>query len=422
MKIILLIIILQIIFCLSLWAQEDSTIIADDTTGLAITNDQADTLTIGIDSLEVEDIHPQDSPEERGFLIKTDDGKSELRIRGSVRLHGVFDLNGLQNQNLFSVVDIPVGKLNTTEPRFSMSVNQTRIGLEALRWTTIGDVFIRIEGDFFGQGNNFRLRHAFGQLRTFLGGLTWSTFGDVASIPQTVDLDGPPSAVAERTVQIRYSKQATDDLRWAVSVESPEPDISAVPDTILVEPAFQSFPDIVGRIRKFGDWGHTQIAVISRSISVKDAENNTDYLIGFGILLSGTMELTPENKIFYQVVYGSAISRLVGGLTGRGLDVVYNPTTGKYETITSMGGFVSFAHHWKENLSSNFTIGLINVRNKDFQPDETFSFSGYGSINLFWEATVGSRVGVEYSYGRRKNKDGASGDANRIAFIIYYDF
>jgi len=422
MKTTVLIFFFQILFCNALWAQEDSTAVANDTTGSIVTEDRADTLTIGIDSLEVEDIHPQDSPEERGFLIKTVDGKSQLRIRGSVRLHGVFDLNGLQNQNLFSVYDIPVGEANTTEPRFSMSVNQTRIGLEALRWTSIGDIFIRIEGDFYGQSNSFRLRHAFGQLNSFLGGLTWSTFGDVASIPQTVDLDGPPSAVAERTVQIRYSKQATVDLRWAVSVESPEPDISTVPDTIRVEPTFQSFPDIVSRIRKYGDWGHTQIAIIVRSISVKDAEGKTDYLAGAGGLLSGKMVLTEENVIFYQVVYGSAISRHVGGLTGRGLDVVYNPTTGKFETLTTMGGFFSFAHRWKGDLSSNFTIGLINVRNKDFQLDDTFSFSGYGSINLFWEATAGSRFGVEYSYGKRQNKDGTNGDANRLAFIIYYDF
>ena len=74
MKIVLLIFIIQISFCLSLLAQEDSTTV-NDTIGLYVTDDQADTLTTSIYSLEVEDIHPQDSP---------DDNKSELRIRGSV--------------------------------------------------------------------------------------------------------------------------------------------------------------------------------------------------------------------------------------------------------------------------------------------------------------------------------------------------
>jgi hypothetical protein len=424
MKKITIIVFFNLFLFSFLWAQEDSTIVIDDSTDTDLIEQRADTLTVTMDSLEVEDVHPQDSPEHRGFIIRSDDDRSELRLRGSVRLHGVFDLNGLQNQNLFQVYDIPVGEANKTEPRFSMSANQTRIGIEALRWTTLGDVFMRIEGDFLEQGNSgnlFRLRHAFGRLNHFLGGLTWSTFGDVASLPQTVDLDGPPSSVSERTIQIRYSKNVTKDLRWAVSVESPKPDIET-PDSLLLEPAFQSFPDIVGRVKKYGDWGHTQLALIVRSISVKDEGKNTDYLAGSGLLLSGKMVLTAENEIFYQIVYGSAIARLIGGLTGRGLDVIFNPNTGKFETITSMGGFISFAHHWKENLSSNLTIGVINIRNKDFQPDDAFSFSGYGSLNLFWQATLGSRLGLEYSYGRRQNKNGDSGDANRLAFIVYYDF
>jgi hypothetical protein len=423
MKKILIILFFNLMLFSLLWAQEDSTTVVEDTT-LIVTEERPDTLMVTMDSLDVEDIHPQDSPEHRGFIIRSDDNRSELRLRGSVRLHGVFDLNGLQNQNLFQVYDIPVGDANKTEPRFSMSANQTRIGIEALRWTTLGDAFMRIEGDFLEEGNSgnlFRLRHAFGRINHFLGGLTWSTFGDVASLPQTVDLDGPPSSVSERTVQIRYFKDVTNDLRWAVSAESPKPDIET-PDSLLLEPAFQSFPDLVGRVRKFGDWGHTQLAIIVRSISVKDENNNTEYLAGAGGLLSGKMILTPENEIFFQVVYGSAIARLVGGLTGRGLDVIYNPITGKFETITTMGGFLSFAHHWKENLSSNLTIGVINIRNKDFQPDDAFSFSGYGSLNLFWQATLGSRLGLEYSYGRRQNKNGDSGDANRLAFIVYYDF
>jgi len=424
MKKIFIILFLNLFLFSISWAQEDSTEVIDDSTDTDLIEQRADTLTVTMDSLQVEDIHPQDSPEHRGFIIRSDDDKSELRLRGSIRLHGVFDLNGLQNQNLFSVYDIPVGAANKTEPRFSMSADQTRIGIEALRWTTLGDAFMRIEGDFLEQGNSgniFRLRHAFGQLNYILAGLTWSTFGDVASLPQTVDLDGPPSSVSERTIQIRYTRDVTKDLRWAVSAESPKPDIET-PDSLLLEPAFQSYPDLVGRIRKFGEWGHTQVAIIVRSISVKDAENNTDYLVGAGGLLSGKMVLTPENEIYYQVVYGSAIARLVGGLAGRGLDVIYNPDTGKFETITTMGGFISFAHQWQENLSSNLTIGMNNVKNKDFQPDDAFSFIGYGSVNLFWQATAGSRVGIEYSYGRRQNKNGDSGDANRLAFIVYYDF
>jgi hypothetical protein len=55
-----------------LLARQHSTFVAADSTGLNVHDDRADTLTVSIDSMEVEDIHPQDSPEDRGFLLKND--------------------------------------------------------------------------------------------------------------------------------------------------------------------------------------------------------------------------------------------------------------------------------------------------------------------------------------------------------------
>ena len=56
----------------------------------------SDSTIIDNDTIMVKEVHPQDSPEDRGFLITSTDGKAQLRIRGSVRLNGVYDLNGLQ--------------------------------------------------------------------------------------------------------------------------------------------------------------------------------------------------------------------------------------------------------------------------------------------------------------------------------------
>jgi hypothetical protein len=68
MKTFVLIHFFQITFCLYLWAQEEFTTVVDDSTEIFFHDDKADTLTTSMDSMEVEDIHPQDSPEERGFL------------------------------------------------------------------------------------------------------------------------------------------------------------------------------------------------------------------------------------------------------------------------------------------------------------------------------------------------------------------
>jgi hypothetical protein len=397
------------------------TITNEDTTGVTIAVDMPDSVIVETDSVTVEDVHRQDSPEERGFLIVTTDRKAQLRIRGSIRMNGAWDFNGLQNQDVFSTYDIPVGDANKTEPRFFLAANQTRLGIEAKRETTLGEAFMRIEGDFLGEGNTIRLRHAFGSVNYLLVGQTWSTFGDVTSIPWTVDLDGPNSAVAERSVQIRYTKNLTDDLRWAAAAEAPELE-STRPDSLQIEPTFQSWPDMVARIRKYGDWGHLQFAGVLRSLNERKPDNNLQYLLGYGGLISGSMILVEQNSILFQVVYGKAVARYITALTGKGLDLIFNPNTNEYETLTSFGGFISYGHYWKPDLYSYFTIGRTSVQNKAYQSDDAFSYSQYLSANLFWEATAGVRVGIEYSWGTRVNKNDERGTANRLSFISYYDF
>jgi len=401
----------------------DSSSVAPDTSGIVLVMESIDSTQTGFpDSLQSEDIHLQDSPENRGFLIVASNGKAQLRLRGSIRVNGVYDLNGLQTRNTFSTYDIPVGEGNIAEPRFFMNSSQSRIGIEAARETGIGEVFMRIEGDFL-DSDRFRLRHAFGATDLFLIGQTWSTFGDVGSIPLTVDLDGPNSAVAERTIQIRYKSHHANNLQWSVAIESPKPEIT-LPDTFsfLIESTFQSFPDISARIRKTGEWGHFQLAGIIRSITAKNIEEELEYLVGFGMLLSGKIKLDSHSELRFQSFFGEAISRYVTALVGNGLDAIFNPNSLKLETVTSMGGFLSFGRHWEPDISTYFTVGLTNVLNKDFQPDNAFNNSQYLSANLFWDVTAGTRLGLEYAFGRRVNKNNDNGTANRFSFIVYYDF
>lgn len=374
------------------------------------------------DTLKIVDTHPQDSPEDKGFLLKSTDRKSELRIRGSIRLNGGFDLNGLQTKSTFSTYDIPVGEANIDEYRYFMSIDQTRLGIEMNKETPVGIAFIRIEADFMNANSVPRLRHVYGSVGRLLIGQTWSVFGDVRSLPTTVDLDGPNSAVAERTVQIRYDDRLENGWRYSVSIESPEPDIT-YPDSVQINPAFQSFPDVAARFRKNYSTGHIQLAGILRSISVKDTLNQPNYLFGYGALVSGKYKLSSISEINYQVYMGYAISRFVSGITGKGLDVLYNTNSARFETIGSYGGFISYGQSWRPQLYSHFTVGTINMVNKGFQPNDAMTLTYYFSGNLFWESYVtGLRAGVEYSWGRRINKNDESGDANRVSFIFYYDF
>jgi hypothetical protein len=119
------------------------------------------------------------------------------------------------------------------------------------------------------------------------------------------------------------------------------------------------------------------------------------------------------------------VSRFVGSLGGKGLDVILNPITGSWEAVVSYGGYVTYSHRWLNlapGVISNFTVGGIGVVNEEWEPDDFFNYSYYFSANGFWRITAGARLGAEVSWGQRVNKDGQSGNALRFSFASYFDF
>ncbi|MCL7979663.1 MAG: DcaP family trimeric outer membrane transporter [marine benthic group bacterium] len=394
-------------------AQEDSVAVAvPDSVAL-------DSATIAADTLR--DSHPQDSPDVAGFLFETPDQKGQLRLRASIRLNGAWDFNGLQNTDVFDTYQIPVGDVATEQARFFLQATQSRIGFELSSVTSGGVVFGRIEADFRGQGDAFRLRHAYGEFWRVLAGQTWSNFSDVEAIPVTVDFEGPPSSNNVRTPQIRYTQTASDSTSWSVALEAPKADVT---DPEEVDAEFQGFGDVTARARLVSDWGHLQISGVFRSLAANDTTGNTDFLPGLGIMLSGSSQVAENDKFRFQAIGGIAISRFVGSLGGKGLDLLFNPDTGKFEQVTSYGGFVTWTHKnlFDRPVETNLTGGILGVANKSFQPDDSYRSSQYMSANIFWRFTEGGRAGVEWSWGLRQNKDGQSGQATRLSFAAYFDF
>ncbi len=384
---------------------------------------QKDTSERITDSVKIYDKHPQDFPPNSGFIIKSADGESFFRIKGSIRLNGAYDFNGLQSKSTFSTYDIPVGDENANEPRFFMSAYQSRFALEIYKYTIIGNVFAKIEADFQGTNNNLRLRLAYAVIENFLLGRAWSVFGDPEAIPKTVDKDGPNSSVTEKAVQVRFEPPGKNNWRYAFALETPNPDISN-PDTIEISPYFQSFPDVTSRIelafKKSG--GHIQLASVFRSITVRDLNDEIQALAGYGGLFSGRIILHKNNTFNFQAVGGKGISSYIKSLTGEGLDAVYDYQENMYKLLPSYGGFISYNHQFSKVITAQITPGITYIQNLDSQPGNAFKYSFYFSGNMFLNFSKIINLGLEYSFGVRVNKDNERGNANRISFISVVDF
>lgn len=381
-----------------------------------------DSIKVFSDSVTIDDKHPQDFPLNSGFVIKDRKGNYYLRIVGSVRLNGAFDFNGLQSAETFATYEIPVGDDNTNDPRFFFGAYQSRFGIEIFKPTELGNVFAKIEADFQGSKNNLRLREAYAVVRNFLLGKSWSVFGDPESIPKTVDKDGPNSSVTERAVQIRFEPPQNNLLRYAVAIEVSNPDFTDS-DSIEITPFYQSFPDVTGRLKyESSKWGHIQLASIIRSITVRNVNEELSLLAGYGGLLSGKIKIFDNDNINYQFVGGKGISSYIQALSGTGLDAVFDNNENKYVLMVAYGGFASYSRQWNSFISMGITGGLTYVYNRDFQPDDAFKYSTYFSLNSFLHFKEVIKIGVEYSFGKRVNKNLEYGNANRISFKSIVDF
>lgn len=376
----------------------------------------------GEDSLSSKDIHPQDLPENKGFFIRSKSGKSSLRIFGSVRLFSSFDINGLSGGTGFSISNIPVGSDNRNEQTFYMTANISRVGLEMNQQSSpIGDVLVKVESDFNGNGKNFRIRHAYGQTKSFIIGQTWTGFSDIESLPNTVDIDGPPTAVSLRTVQVKYYLDFKKNWRFRTSIESPGTTVE-IPDTISVEPVSQNYPAVTANLKK--DWKifTIKLAGVINPVSVRNLNGERSSLFGAGGLLSSKLKLG-KHTIIFQGLFGRGIASFLNLSSNEAFDVIFNPINSEYELTSCLGGFIAYDYTLvKKRISIDVVYGMVKFKMKDSYANNTFELGLYGAANAFFNFSENLRIGAEYTYGYKKTKDGQSGNANRVALTFYYDF
>jgi hypothetical protein len=130
-----------------------------------------------------------------------------------------------------------------------------------------------------------------------------------------------------------------------------------------------------------------------------------------------------SSSLKFQGIYGNGIASFLNLADNSAFDVVLNPNDGEYQLTTCYGGFIAFNQNLiKGLLDIDIVYGLVKLNMEDYFPDYSFKAGQYIATNGFLNFPGGFRLGVEYSYGYKKTKDGSNGDANRFAFTFYYDF
>ncbi|QDT47583.1 Porin subfamily protein [Symmachiella dynata] len=340
---------------------------------------------------------------DKGIIIEGEG--AAMKIGGFVKADLIHDFDPIDSQDTFNPATIPIGAAPRQNTHFQ--ANTSRLSFDT-RWPTeYGTARAYIEGDFFSEGNRFRLRHAFGEMGKIIVGKTWTTFTDMRSLPQTLDFEGPVSGISRRQAQIRWTESIfIEELTWATALENPQV-IFELPEMVQGEPRTES-PDLVSHLRYTTDNVQLQAAGVIRQLGFQPTGQRVKSETAWGFNFTGYIQPTESDAAYYQILFGDGIGSY------RGLpDVAPTGPTSAF-LLPTFGWLVGYKHNWTEDLMSNFIYSQSRLYPSDFQSPDSLRETTYLAVNVIWNPTERFFMGVEYLYGTREDVDGGRGEANRI--------
>lgn len=369
-------------------------------------------------------------PKLKGF-IPIPGTDTMFKIGGSARIDAIVDLENNGNPNQFVPSTIPVPGQSGWDggQRSTLHTKGTRLSLELRRpvpWD--GTARIYSEYDFFddsiSSSMKFRVRHFYGQAWNFLIGHTYSAFQDIDAHPDVVDYQGPNGIVNRRQPQIRYTLPLydRDDAKFQVFASIEQPDSQIDTDTAEFAPGATTLthtPDGIAGFRWEGTLGHVQGAAVFRELSFETDNGPSEDTFGWGVNLSGALNLFEKDKLSAQLTYGEGIARYINDLSGTDMDAALDGA--RLEAIPIWAAMVGYTHHWNDHWRSTIAGGYVHADAPTSLGSFAIDNTWYASANLMWHPTSSFRMGLEYLYGKKETADDAERDAHRLDFVVRYD-
>lgn len=324
---------------------------------------------------------------------------------------------------------IPTGPDVSSDMVADFQARETRLFFRADTVTEGGDkIGGYVEMDFFthSDGNELvsnsyspRLRHAFLKYNGWLFGQTWSTFQDVAALPENLDFVGPAEGTTfVRQAQVRYTTGA-----WEFAAENPETFYSEEDGSSRLSSGTDSMPDLVARYTfKLDNGGYIKVAGLFRQLDVRNADMDVDET-AFAVSASGK-HMFGKNDLRWMATTGSGVGRYLG--LAAGVDAVAtldaNDDYTGLKAVDEMGAFVSYRHIWNDQWRSNFTYGYLSIDNPAEAPTGVTKEASSIHVNLIYTLAPKLDIGAEIMMADRELENGADGDLTRLMISAKYAF
>jgi hypothetical protein len=414
-----------------------------------------------------------------GLAIRIPGTESEVRLYGFAKVSSYYDLSGRNQTDAPPPQFIPLNNSAADQQGGELAVTArfSRIGVDTRSLTDWGTLETRIEGDFAGGAPTstnavFRLRQAWAELGTanfrVLAGQANSVWNE--GIYETIVDATNLNQSFTRQAQIRATGRLAPGLTGMISLEAPETQFTSVagvfnPGTNFTggaSPAFNTAPDLVGRLSYANDGLIADVRGLVRRLSVRTAgtaappPNASMNATGWGVAGHVRMPMRwiwdgfGADEVIGMAYYGEGIGRYFGGnttgqdaLSNIGLPGVISPSL---DPLPTYGVAVSYRRFWAPQLRSNvayayswqdypsyalnFVPGSPSALGLNRDMQQVFAnliWSPFGAIRngVFGSGAVD--VGLEYILTRRDLFGGSSaagsvgaglGITNRIVGVV----
>ncbi|MGR9108253.1 MAG: DcaP family trimeric outer membrane transporter [Gammaproteobacteria bacterium] len=327
---------------------------------------------------------------------------------------------------------IPVGPSRSGQHgEVTFTARESRLWLRSFTPTSLGDLNTYLEMDFYAQdqidervGNSHspRLRHAYGTLGHFLGGQTWTTFMNVAALPELNDFGGPVGLIVIRQPLVRWTQPvsiAELPLDVQVALESPESTLT-LPNGFRLTPDDDRSPDIVARLDYIPDWGSLSIAGLARQIRISNSEQRAAAEAwGGAFSLAGKIRTAGLDNFRFMLSYGSGLGRYVSYNLFN--DAALSPS-GHLNLVKVFGGFAAYQHWWNPKWRSTVAYGFARADYPGFAAQSVSRQAQSVHVNLLWSPLMQTTFGLEYIYAVRELLNGQQGDLQRVQFSTRFNF
>jgi hypothetical protein len=345
-----------------------------------------------------------------------------IKFNAKPRVDMTSDTKDSGNDDRFVTATIPVkGQPDFGgSEQFNVNARGSQLSFDLRAPELPGNLRFYYQNDFFGSGSGmiYRLRQLYGQFFNITAGFTYSCFEDPDAWPDTVDYEGPNSAIFARRALVRYMVPFADAWQWNVGIEAPgaELDQSGTPNGVNAQNAA---PDGTMNLRwEDAKLGHVQVAGVVRDLGARGDGVGNQSVLGWGLNLSSSINVFQHDSVQGQLTYGEGIFRYINDDFINN-DAAFN-SSGDLTAIPCFGGMAGYTHRWSDQFRSTGSFGYVHLDTTEPQGPEAYRKTYYGSMNLVWQARKKLSVGLEGLYGRKEVQSGEFGDVWRVQIGLVY--